>query len=510
MAARNRSLAPPRLPTGLLACAVLASVVAPGVDAGALEGVAPADAERHRAPSEPEGTSGADVAPANTAPAGAVDADAAAPARSGYGMRARFGREPITTGDGAGGTGGAGGTSEDLSTEAYRWRIPAWLPPPPVPADNPMSEAKVALGRHLFHDRRLSADGAVACASCHDQALAFSDGRARGVGIGGSVAHRNSMGLANVGYSPRLTWANPHMVSLERQALVPLFGEEPLEMGNGGRERELFARVSADPLYREMFLEAFPEEEGRVDLKTLTRALAAFQRSLVSVDSPYDRYKYGGDGEAMSASALRGESLFFSETLECYHCHQGFNFTDTTRTSRGGFDEVAFHNTGLYDTDGRGAYPPHGQGLRELTGKPVDMGRFRTPSLRNVAVTAPYFHDGSAATLDEVIDHYAAGGRTVSGEHAGNGALNPFKDSLVKGFSLSASERADLLAFLDSLTDERFLLEPAFSDPWPPGHPARGTAPRGASGSPSTPDGSSTPSEGARTGGVEHADGPRP
>ena len=367
--------------------------------------------------------------------------------------------------------------SSTTSEGAYVWRIPDWLPPPPVPANNPMSEVKVALGRHLFHDRRLSLDGTVACASCHEQALAFSDGRIRGVGIDGSVAHRNSMGLANVGYSPRLTWANPHMVSLERQALVPLFGEEPLEMGNNGRERDLLARLSADPVYRALFLEAFPEDEGRVNLKTLTRALAAFQRSLISVDSPYDRYKYGGESGAMTASALRGEALFFSERLECYHCHQGFNFTDTTRTSRGGFDEVAFHNTGLYDTDGRGAYPPRGQGLYELTGKPVDMGRFRTPSLRNVAVTAPYFHDGSAASLDEVIDHYAAGGRIVMGEHAGVGARNPLKDSLVKGFSLSASERGDLLAFLHSLTDERFLADPAFSDPWPPEHPARGADP---------------------------------
>ena len=247
-------------------------------------------------------------------------------------------------------------SSEPADTRAYDWGLPAWLPPPPVPADNPMSEAKVRLGRHLFHDRRLSADRSVACASCHEQSLGFSDGLATAVGIGGAPSLRNSMSLANVAYSPALTWGNPHMTSLERQALVPLFGEEPLEMGNGGREEALFARLRADPDYRRVFAEAFPDGGGPIELATLTRALAAFQRTLISVDSAYDRYKYGGDAAAMSASALRGEALFFSERLECYHCHQGSNFSDTLQTSRGGFAEIAFYNTGLYNVDGRGVY----------------------------------------------------------------------------------------------------------------------------------------------------------
>ena len=358
----------------------------------------------------------------------------------------------------------------------FDWQIPAWLPPPPVPADNPMSESKVSLGRHLFYDHRLSVDNSVACSSCHEQALGFSDGRARAVGVQGHLSERNSMGLANVGYSPVLTWANPHLKSLERQALIPMFGEEPVEMGLSGRENDLFARLQSDPLYQSLFAEAFPESEGQVNLAGITRALAAFQRTLISVDSAYDRYKYSGESSAMSESALRGEALFFSETAECYHCHQGFNFTDTLQTARSGFAEVAFYNTGLYNLDGQGAYPAGGQGLKTFTNKASDMGKFRTQSLRNVGVTAPYFHDGSAETLDEVIAHYATAGRTLDGPLAGQGSSNPFKDPLIVGFSLDGTVVEDLKAFLHSLTDSGFLNNPRFSDPWPEGHPARGNS----------------------------------
>lgn len=362
---------------------------------------------------------------------------------------------------------------EDASSAAYRWAIPEWLPPPLVPADNPMTAEKVELGRHLFYDSRLSLDGRTACASCHEQARAFTDGRARAVGAFSTPGHRNAMALANVGYSPALTWANPHLRRLEFQALLPLFGQEPMEMGLAGEERAVFEKLAADPVYAELFARVFPERDGAIDLYTVTRALAAFERTLVSVDSPYDRFKYGGQADAISAAAKRGEELFFSHRLECYHCHAGFNFTDTFATSKSAFEEIAFHNTGLYNLDAAGSYPAFGEGVAQFSGKPEQTGAFRTQSLRNVAVTAPYFHDGSAATLDDVIDHYAAGGRTLdlpSGKSVG--ADNPFKDSLVGGFALTASERADLVAFLESLTDETFLANPAYSDPWPAGHPA--------------------------------------
>ncbi|MEO1092628.1 MAG: MbnH family di-heme enzyme [Pseudomonadota bacterium] len=356
---------------------------------------------------------------------------------------------------------------------AWEWNIPSWLPPPTVPEDNPMSTAKVDLGRHLFYDARLSVDGTVACASCHSQALAFTDGRATSPGVYELEGHRNAMALGNVAYMPTLTWANPLLEQLEIQALVPLFGEAPVEMGMGGHETELMARLAADPYYPAAFAAAFPERAGEISLFTLTRALAAFQRTLITADSDYDRYKHGGEPDALSSAARRGEDLFFSHRLECYHCHQGFNFSDNLQTSRSAFPETAFHNTGLYNLSTAGAYPPGGEGLATHTARPADVGRFRTPSLRNVALTAPYMHDGSIATLEEVIRHYAAGGRTIDrGPHAGIGAANPNKDPLVVGFTISDLEIADLIAFMESLTDERFMSDPSFADPWPPEHPA--------------------------------------
>jgi len=338
-----------------------------------------------------------------------------------------------------------------------------------VPADNPMSAAKVELGRHLFHDPRLSANGTMACASCHDQGRAFTDGQAVSAGVTGEPGTRSAMSLANVAYLPVLTWQNPQLTSLEVQALVPLFGEHPVEMGLAGREQQVFALFKADATYRRLFTRAFPAEAragepALFSLSTLTKALASFQRSLLSFDSPYDRYRYGGRKDAISPAAKRGEQLFFGERLECYHCHGGFNFTDNLKHVRMPFPEIGFHNTGLYNVDGTGAYPKAAPGIVEFTGEPRDAGRFRTPTLRNVAVTAPYMHDGSIATLHEVLrTHYARAGRAVHG----GGAANPLRSELIAGFAISDAEIADVVAFLESLTDERFLRNPAHADPWP-------------------------------------------
>lgn len=335
-----------------------------------------------------------------------------------------------------------------------------------------MSSVKVELGRRLFYDSRLSADGTVACASCHDQALAFSDGRALAVGINNTLGIRNAPGLANVGYFPQLTWGNPHMKSLEFQALIPLFGDNPDEMGANGREVQIFARIAADPYYAKAFEEAFPKRP-KVDLFTVTRALGAFERTLISLNSPYDRFKYWGEKDALNDAAKRGEQLFFDHRLECYHCHVGVLLTDNLQTTRSALRETGSHNTGLYNLNGNGSYPSQATGFFEFTGNGSDMGRFRTPSLRNVAVTGPWFHDGSAETLEAVLAHYAAGGRTIlGGPNAGDGSRNPHKDPLVSGFQISEREINDLIAFLESLTDENFLTNPAYSDPWPTGHPA--------------------------------------
>lgn len=362
--------------------------------------------------------------------------------------------------------------SAEALDQYFAWPVPAFLPVPTVPADNPMSAAKVELGRHLFYDARLSRDGTVACASCHDQAMAFTDGRPLSIGIDGTIGHRNAPSLANVGYMPQLTWGNPHIGSIEKQALIPMFGDNPDEMGATGREAEIFAVLAADTYYAAAFSEAFPERP-QVDLFTVTRALGAFQRTLISVNSPYDRYKYWGEADAMPEAAKRGEQLFFSHRFECYHCHTGVLFTDNMQSSRSPVAETGNHNNGLYNIGGAGAYPKLATGFFEFTGNPADMGRFRTPSLRNVGVTAPYFHDGTAATLEGVVEHYASAGRTIAeGPYAGDGAKNPFKDPLIVGFEATDEEKADLIAFLNSLTDESFLTNPAYSDPWPRGHPA--------------------------------------
>lgn len=355
------------------------------------------------------------------------------------------------------------------SSQVFHWDLPEWVPRPVVPADNPMSAAKVELGRHLFYDQRLSADNSLSCASCHHQDKAFTDGRSLSEGVTQEKGTRSAMSLANVAYLPVLTWANPNLTALEVQALVPLFGEHPVEMGMAGREQALFARLQADARYRDLFAKAFPAEarqgaQALYSLATLTRAIASFERSLLSFDSPYDRYQYGGQKEAISASAKRGESLFFGEKMECYHCHGGFTFTDNIRHQKLPLAEQGFHNTGLYNLDGRGAYPANNIGISDLTGSADDMGQFRTPTLRNIALTAPYMHDGSIPTLHQVIrDHYAVAGRAGS-TPAGP---NPMRSSLIAGFEVSEQEVADVVAFLNALTDASFVNHPRHANPWP-------------------------------------------
>jgi cytochrome c peroxidase len=355
---------------------------------------------------------------------------------------------------------------------AFAWRLPEGFPEPRVPADNPMSDAAVELGRHLFYDVRLSLNGTTSCATCHEQARAFTDGKPVGIGATGEAHPRNSMSLANVGYGSVLTWGNPNERTLEHQALTPMFGEAPVELGLAGREDSLFAMLQGDPTYQRLFPEAYPADTPLVSLATITRALGAFQRMLISGNSPYDRYRFQGQAGAISPAARRGEALFFNEALECFHCHGGFNFTGSTDYVGKGFTEIEFFNTGLYNLGGNGDYPAPNVGILQFTGQAIDMGKFKAPTLRNVAVTAPYMHDGSIATLDEVLDHYAAGGRTIgSGPSAGIGSANPYKNGFVKGFTLSAQDRADLLALLESLTDSTFLTERRFANPWKPGSP---------------------------------------
>ena len=338
----------------------------------------------------------------------------------------------------------------------FDWNLPPGFPRPSVPRDNPMTAEKVELGRYLFYDRRMSVNGRKSCAGCHRQELAFTDGRAHAEGATGELHPRGSMSLVNVAYAPSLTWANAALQSLEEQALIPMLGEQPLELGLSKHQAEYLDLLRTDPVYRRLFPRVFPGESDVYTLSNVTKAIAAFERTIASMRSPYDRYRWGGNPSAVSDAAKRGEIIFSSsERGGCFQCHGGWNFSGAVRfdgsdTARRDQAARGFFNTGVSAPSGRNL------GLYEQTGRPEDIGRFRAPSLRNIALTAPYMHDGSLATLAEVIDHYAAGGRLP----------DPNKSRILRPFSISAGDKRDLIEFLESLTDEEMTHDARWSDPW--------------------------------------------
>lgn len=317
-----------------------------------------------------------------------------------------------------------------------------------------MSTAKVELGRRLFYDTRLSGNQTYACASCHQQARAFTDGLAHAIGSTGHAHPRSAMALANVAFNTSFGWASPALTSLEAQIAVPMFNEHPVELGLVGRMEEVVGRFTARQEDVQRFHAAFPDEPQPVSAGAIVKAIAAFERTLVSGDSPFDRYLYRDDRAALGPSAVRGMTLFFSARLGCATCHSGFNLSGAVASRGGPAATTVFHNTALYDADGHGSYPATDRGLLDATGHPADMGRFRAPSLRNIAVTAPYMHDGSLPTLEAVLQHYARGG------HASR-----YRSDRIRGFAITPGEVRDLLDFFDSLTDEEFLRNPAHADP---------------------------------------------
>ena len=354
---------------------------------------------------------------------------------------------------------------QGASYSAYDWQLPEGIPLPREPANNPMTEAKFQLGRHLFYDKRLSMNGTISCASCHHQDKAFSDGLAQPLGAAGTPHPRNSQALVNVAWYNTLTWGNPVLTSIEQQIVLPLFGDDPIEHGiSSANSEQVLMNLQADPVYAPLFADAFPEQDaplfGDNAYDNIVKSLASFVRGLTSYDSPFDRNE-------LSGSAKRGAALFNSEKLECFHCHAGYNFSDATVDRTTSFIEKLFHNNGLYNIDGLGGYPEPNTGRYELTGTAHHMGQFRAPSLRNVALTAPYNHDGSVETLEDVIRNYANGGRNISsGPHSGDGRMNPHKDGFIVSFPISDPEIADLVAFLESLTDQTFINNPRFANPW--------------------------------------------
>lgn len=288
-----------------------------------------------------------------------------------------------------------------------------------------MSDAKVALGSRLFFDPRLSVTGRYSCASCHDPMRSFTDGRPRAVGAGGALLPHNALALVNVAYNIAFGWARPEVRSLERQMLEPLLNEHPVELGLKGRERDLCAGLAAEPAYAQAFAAAFPGSAPAVSFDTLVKAIAAFERTLISGDSPFDAYVFQGDHAALSAEAKEGMALFYSSSIGCARCHSGFNFSGNWRDAQGETGRASFARNG------------------------TSTGPLKVPTLRNVALTAPYMHDGRFATLDAVLEHYSSLARRPGGAAR--------IDRRLPRAPLTAAERSALAAFLESLTDRSFL-----------------------------------------------------
>ncbi|MCI0712675.1 MAG: di-heme enzyme [Chloroflexi bacterium] len=358
-------------------------------------------------------------------------------------------------------------SAQDPAVTPWEWNLPPGFPESAVPEDNPMTVEKVELGRYLFYDPRLSGNGVLSCSTCHIQGLAFTDGRAVSAGSTGETTPRNSMSLTNVTYNGTFTWAHPALIRIEQQLVIPMFGETPIEMGITGNEEEVLDRLRSDETYQELFAAAYPDQEDPFNFNAIVQAISSFVRTMISGNSAFDRFAFQGQRDAMSESAILGMNLFYSERFECFHCHTGFNFTISTVHSTSAIPERPFFNTGLYNVDGEGGYPAPNRGVYEISGELEDMGAFRPPTLRNVEVTGPYMHDGSMETLEEVVDFYAAAGRNIEeGEFAGDGRENPLKNAFVIGFEATELEKQALIDFLKSLTDDDFLTNPAFSNPF--------------------------------------------
>ena len=295
------------------------------------------------------------------------------------------------------------------------------------PEDNAFSQSRWDLGKRLFYDPIMSLDSTISCASCHSSELAFSDNVDFSLGVQDRLGTRNAPTLANVSYHPYFT-REGGVPTLEMQILVPIQEHNEFDFNIV----LLAERLKSDSTYIQMALEAYEREP---DAFVITRSLACFERSLISGYSRYDHYENYGDWDALTQSEINGMELFFSDKTNCFHCHGGFNFTN-----------YEFENNGLYKE-----YEDVGR--FRFTGNQEDLARFKVPSLRNIELTAPYMHDGSIESLEEVIEHYNSGGEN-----------HPHKNSLIQSLNLNEKEKEELIAFLQSLTDNSFITNPLFKN----------------------------------------------
>jgi len=314
----------------------------------------------------------------------------------------------------------------------FQVSLPSWVDKMPVPADNPLTVEGIALGRRLFYEKRLSADNSMSCASCHSQTHAFSDSSRYSTGISGQQGNRQAMAIFNLAWESTFFW-DGRSPSLEKQAHDPVVN--PIEMN--AHWPEVVQKLQRDPIYPSLFKKAFGTSV--IDSNLVTKALAQFERSIVSFNSRYDKYVFENDTTAWSAAEKRGALIF--ENSACFHCHSGYLLTDN-----------AFRNNGL-------PFDPSDPGLGGVTGKAEDMGKFKVTSLRNIAYTAPYMHDGRFKTLEEVVEHYN------SGIPFGIANLDPFLLGPSNGLGLSTQQKADLVAFLKTMSDESLLKNPAYAKP---------------------------------------------
>lgn len=320
--------------------------------------------------------------------------------------------------------------------------IPQGFPAPQIPEDNPMTEEGVKLGRHLFYEKALSGDNSMSCAGCHIQERAFTDASPTSQGIDGQFGSRKAMPLFNLVFQKNFFW-DGRSVSLEEQALIPI--EDPLEL-NADLEN-VTQKLAAKEIYPPMFKAAFGTE--KVTAERIAKAIAQFERTMISANSKFDKVMRLKDGTKFTAEEKLGSEMFFTEEGDCFHCHgaQETNFT------MGAFGrDLQFVNNGLkaqYDDEGRA----------EVTGDPTDVGKFKTPSVRNVEFSFPYMHDGSIPNLDSLIGFYNFGGHLHPN-------IDPNMKAAGKGRGWTAQQKAALKAFLKTLTDYEFLQDTAFSNPF--------------------------------------------